>query len=165
MEDGRSLIAAEMIHIYTDVTSSNNFLFLPPKGFPGGSVVKNSACQRRRLGFEPWVGKIPWRRKRQSTPTYILAWEIPRTEEPGAPRSWGCKRVRQDLLTKQQQLAPPKPKIGPRSSLLEPRRGTGQPLGAVLVSDTFAPSLCSRGCYQTACVFPQFIPLFPISAN
>ena len=34
-------------------------------GFPGDSVVKNPACQCRRYkrcGFDPWVGKIPWRR-------------------------------------------------------------------------------------------------------
>ena len=40
-------------------------------------------------GFDPWVGKIPWRRKGQPTPV-ILAWEIPCTEGPGAdysPRS------------------------------------------------------------------------------
>ena len=32
-------------------------------GFPGGSVVKESTCQGRRCRFDPWVGKIPWRRK------------------------------------------------------------------------------------------------------
>jgi len=35
------------------------------EGFPGGTVVE-SACQckrHRRLAFDPWVGKIPWRRK------------------------------------------------------------------------------------------------------
>ena len=25
----------------------------------------------RRLGFSPWVGKIPWRRKRQPTPIFL----------------------------------------------------------------------------------------------
>ena len=30
-------------------------------GFPGGSVVKNLPA--RRQGFDPWVRKIPWRRK------------------------------------------------------------------------------------------------------
>ena len=35
-----------------------------------------------RLEFHPWVGKIPWRRKR-ATHSSILAWDIPRTEEPG----------------------------------------------------------------------------------
>ena len=32
-------------------------------GFPGGTSSKESACQYRRcksLGFDPWVGKIPW---------------------------------------------------------------------------------------------------------
>ena len=30
---------------------------------PGSSDGKASACQSRRLGFDPWVGKILWRRK------------------------------------------------------------------------------------------------------
>ena len=34
-----------------------------PSGFPGGSDGKESACQCRRCGFDPWVRKIPWRRK------------------------------------------------------------------------------------------------------
>ena len=29
------------------------------QGFPGGSVVKKSTCQCRRLVFNLWVGKIP----------------------------------------------------------------------------------------------------------
>ena len=33
----------------------------------------------------------------------ILAWRIPRTEEPGGPQSMGSLRVRHDLTTKQQQ--------------------------------------------------------------
>ena len=35
-------------------------------GFPGSANGKESACQYRRLkrwGFDPWVMKIPWRRK------------------------------------------------------------------------------------------------------
>ena len=33
-------------------------------GFPGGSVVKNLQCRRRRSdSFDPWVGKITWSRK------------------------------------------------------------------------------------------------------
>ena len=33
-----------------------------------------TACQcrsRRRLGFDPWVGKIPWRRQWQPTPVFL----------------------------------------------------------------------------------------------
>ena len=43
-------------------------------GFPGGSVVKNppaNANRHRRWGFDPWVGKIPWRRKWQLTPVFL----------------------------------------------------------------------------------------------
>ena len=63
-------------------------------GFPGGASGKEPSCQckrPKRCGFNPWVGKIPWRRERQPTP--ILAWRIPWTEESGrlqfiGPQSW-----------------------------------------------------------------------------
>ena len=32
---------------------------------------KESSCQCRRHGFNPWVGKIPWRRKWQPTPVFL----------------------------------------------------------------------------------------------
>ena len=32
---------------------------------------KESACQCRRHGFHPWVGKIPWRRKWQPAPVFL----------------------------------------------------------------------------------------------
>jgi len=37
-------------------------------------VVKVPACQCRRHkrhGFDPWVGKISWRRARQPTPVFL----------------------------------------------------------------------------------------------
>ena len=40
--------------------------------------------------------------KEMATQSSILAWEIPRTEEPGELQSVGLQRVRQDLATKQQ---------------------------------------------------------------
>ena len=50
------------------------------KSFPGGSVRKESACQFRKAGFDPWVWKTPWRREWQLH-SGILAWRIPWTEE------------------------------------------------------------------------------------
>ena len=44
-------------------------------------VVKNPACQCRRhkqFGFDPWVGKIPWRRAWQPTPVLL----------PGESHGW-----------------------------------------------------------------------------
>ena len=47
---------------------------------------------RRRLGFDPWVGKIP-PEKEMATHSSILAWEMPRTEEPDGPQSMGRIKV------------------------------------------------------------------------
>ena len=41
-------------------------------GLPRWLSGKESACQHRRHGFDPWVRKIPWRRKCQSTPVFLL---------------------------------------------------------------------------------------------
>ena len=40
-------------------------------------MVKN-ACQRRRLMFSLWFGKIPWRRKWQPTPVFLLGKAVDR---------------------------------------------------------------------------------------
>ena len=40
-------------------------------GFPGGSDGKESACNAGELGFDPWVGKIPWRRAWQPTQIFL----------------------------------------------------------------------------------------------
>ena len=43
-------------------------------GFPVGTAGKESSCQYRRpkrYRFNPWVGKIPWRRKWQPTPVFL----------------------------------------------------------------------------------------------
>ena len=43
-------------------------------GFPGDASSKEPTCQCRRLprhGFNPWVRKIPWRRKWQPTPVFL----------------------------------------------------------------------------------------------
>ena len=65
---------------------------------------KESACQLRRCRFNPWVRKIPWRRKWQPTPVFLPG------KSPGqgslvgySPR--GRKRVGHDLVTKQQLVS------------------------------------------------------------
>ena len=43
-------------------------------GLPRWLSGKASICQCRRHKrhrFDPWVGKIPWRKKRQSTPVFL----------------------------------------------------------------------------------------------
>jgi len=51
-----------------------NFLL----GFPGDVSGKEPTCQFRRLEFNPWVRKSPWRRKWQLTPVFL----------PGESHGW-----------------------------------------------------------------------------
>ena len=58
-------------------------------------AVKNPAANGggKRDRFDPWVGKIPWRRAWQPTPVFLPR-KIPWTEEPGRLQSIGSQRVR-----------------------------------------------------------------------
>jgi len=47
---------------------------IPSRGFPGCLNGKEFACQcrrSRRHEFDPWLWKIPWRRKWQPTPVFL----------------------------------------------------------------------------------------------
>ena len=52
-----------------------NSYFMARQGFPHSLGVKNPFschCRRpRRPGFDPWIRKIPWRRKWQPTPVFL----------------------------------------------------------------------------------------------
>ena len=63
------------------------------KGFLGGSNGKKIRLRYWRLGFDPWVGKIPRRRVWQSTPVFLPR-ESTRTEETGGLQSLGSQKVR-----------------------------------------------------------------------
>ena len=59
---------------YFSLTVITNYC-LYSYGFPGGASGKEPACQcrrRKRHGFEPWLGKIPWRREWQLTAEFLL---------------------------------------------------------------------------------------------
>ena len=48
----------------------NLMMYIHIQGFPDGS--NGRVClQCRRPGFNPWVGKMPWRRKWQPTPVFL----------------------------------------------------------------------------------------------
>ena len=68
-------------------------------GLPGGTRGKEPTywqCSRyRRHRFNPWVGKIPWRRAWQPTPV-LSPRKSPWTEEPGRLQSMGLQRVCHD---------------------------------------------------------------------
>ena len=58
-------------------------------GFPGGSVVKNLPAMQE-TGVQS-LGQEDPLEKEVATHSTILAWETPRTEEPGGYSPWGHK--------------------------------------------------------------------------
>ena len=59
-------------------------------GFPGGTSGKESTCQCRRHRFNPWVRKIPWKRKRQPTAVFLPGKSHGQRSLVGYSL-WGCK--------------------------------------------------------------------------
>ena len=72
-----------------------------PRGFPGGSVVKNPLASAGGAGSIP--GREAPLEEGMAAQASILAWEIPWTEKPGGLQSTGSKRVQHDLATELQQ--------------------------------------------------------------
>ena len=89
-----------MDYIESDTTVT--FTFMCYMGFPGGASGKEPACQCRRHGFHPWVGKIPWRR--EWLPTLVfLPGESQGQRSLVGYSPWDHKSVGQDFAAKQQQ--------------------------------------------------------------
>ena len=91
------------------MTLPHDSLLLEPRcvhcGLPWCLSGKESAgnvghvCKRH--GFNPWVEKIPWKRKQQPT-SLFLPGKSHGQRSLVCYNSWGHKRVRHDLATKQQ---------------------------------------------------------------
>ena len=81
------------------------------QGLPWWLSGKESACQCRRYGFNPWVTKSPWRREWLPTPVFLPE-KSPWTEESGGLQFMRSQRIVYDSATKQQPevamlLSPP----------------------------------------------------------
>ena len=92
------------VSIYTNCSTfwPLNLFFSPNKsllifylGFPGGSVVKNlpTTANAGGTGFDPWVMKILWRRKWQTTPIFLPG-EFHGQSNLTGYSSWRCKETR-----------------------------------------------------------------------
>ena len=65
-------------------------------------VVKNPLANtgdNKKHGLDPWVGKIPWRRKWHPTPVFLPG-ENPMDEESGGLHSMGSQRAGPNRATK-----------------------------------------------------------------
>ena len=89
---GISLITTHCIYIW----EIGALIFLG--GLPRWLSGKESICQWRRWGLDPWVGKIPWKRKWQPTPVFLPG-KSPWTGETGRLQSMGSQRVTTELLS------------------------------------------------------------------
>ena len=67
---------------------------------------KESTCRCQRRGFNPWVRKIPWRRKRVSTRGFLPEKSHGETS-PAGYSPCVCKRVGHKLAAKQKQRKKP----------------------------------------------------------
>ena len=70
-------------------TNAEKSAYLHYRGASMGLRRWGIYLQCRRLGFHPWVRKIPWRRKCQPSPVFLPK-KIPCTEKPGRS-TWCCK--------------------------------------------------------------------------
>ena len=73
----------DSIHTHLKAKSSSFLVFeavllievgqsrLESEGFPCGSDGKEPVCQYGGCGFDPWIRKIPWRRKWQPTLVFL----------------------------------------------------------------------------------------------
>ena len=89
----------EMVSLYPDISPGQLDVLVPAAVFgldcsrSGASLVTQEKricvqCRRcRRLGFDPWAGKIPWKRARQPIPVFLPG----ETEEPGGLQSIGSQ--------------------------------------------------------------------------
>ena len=84
-----ALLVNALVQIIT--TRFNN-----PRGPPRWPSDKESA-RRKGCRFDSGLGRSPG----EGNGNPILAWEIPRIEEPGGLQSVGLQRARHDLATKQ----------------------------------------------------------------
>ena len=78
-------------------STANDSMYLCSRASQVVLVVKNPPAnvgEIRDSGFNPWVGKIPWRRAWQPTSVFLPG-ESPWTEEPGSLQSMGSESTTQ----------------------------------------------------------------------
>ena len=59
---------------------------------PSAKKKKKNPSAMQETGFDPWVGKMPWRRAWQPTPVFLPG-ESPWAEDLGGLQSMGLQRV------------------------------------------------------------------------
>ena len=71
--------------------------YIPVPGLPWWLSGKESTCRCRRSWFDPWVGKISWRRKWQPTLVFLPG-KSHRQRSLAGYSPWGSKELWLDLV-------------------------------------------------------------------
>ena len=73
-EEGGSGVTCSWVELHEIGLTSVIFkdMDLPQPGLPTWLGGKETTCQCRKHRFDPWLGKVPWRRKWQPTPYSCL---------------------------------------------------------------------------------------------
>ena len=87
---GRHLSSHSYGRWKSQIEVSSELVSLRLYGLPWWLSQYRTCLQCRRPGFNPWVGKIPWRREWQPTPV-SLPGESHGERSPTGYSSWGCK--------------------------------------------------------------------------
>ena len=84
------------IHIYTHIYTHIHIYIHTHTHTHTHTHIKLYQCRRHKRcsGFNPWVGKILWRRKWQSTPVFLPGESHGQRGEPGGLQPIGLQRVR-----------------------------------------------------------------------
>ena len=77
----------------------SGLLFPPPGYLPDPGMEHRSPALQTDSGFDPWVGKIPWKRAWQPTPVFLPGKSHKRRSLAGYS-PWGCKTVGHDWAAK-----------------------------------------------------------------
>ena len=85
---------------------------------------KELACQFRRHGFDPWLGKIPWRRKWKPTPVFLPG-KSHGQRSLASCSPWGCRELHMTDCSTQQQVF----ESAVSSRLTPPNRSHSTPSG------------------------------------
>ena len=95
---GFSLLSKEYSQPLQELNLTTNIIETYDIGFSGGASGKESTC-----GFNPQIGKVPWKRKWHHTPVFLPG--IPWTEEPGGLQSVASQIVGHDRVTAHMSMA------------------------------------------------------------
>ena len=90
---------------YSRHLGSRKYYWTSASWVPWWLSGKESACECKRRGLDPWFGRIPWRRKWQPTPVFLLG-KSHGQRSLADYRPWSCQELDTNEVTEHVLRAP-----------------------------------------------------------